>query len=44
MRIIHISDLHIGKRLCETDLTDDIRYALFDEILGRIFREAAAEK
>lgn len=44
MRIIHISDLHIGKRLCETDLTDDIRYALFDEILGRIYREAAAEK
>lgn len=44
MRFIHISDLHIGKRLCETDLSADIEYALFDEILGRIYREAAEEK
>ncbi len=44
MRFIHISDLHIGKRLCETDLSEDIRHALFDEILGRIYREASEEQ
>ncbi len=44
MRFIHISDLHIGKRLNETDLSADIEHALFEEILGRIYNEAAAEK
>lgn len=44
MRFMHISDLHIGKRLCETDISADIEHALFDEILGRIYREAAEEK
>lgn len=44
MRFIHISDLHIGKRLNETDLSADIEHAIFDEILGRIYREASADK
>lgn len=44
MRFMHISDLHIGKRLCETDLSADIEHALFSEILGRIYQEASAEK
>lgn len=44
MRFMHLSDLHIGKRLNETDLSADIEHALFSEILGRIYNEAAAEK
>lgn len=43
MRFMHISDLHLGKRLNETDLSADIEHALFSEIFGRIYREAAAE-
>lgn len=44
MRLMHISDLHLGKRLCETDLSDEIEHALFSEILGRIFEEVSEEK
>ncbi|MGN1339152.1 MAG: exonuclease SbcCD subunit D [Oscillospiraceae bacterium] len=43
MRFIHIADLHLGKRLNETDLSADIEHALFSEIFGRIYREAAEE-
>ncbi len=28
MRLLHLSDLHIGKRVCETDLTEDQRRIL----------------
>ena len=43
MRFMHIADLHLGKRLNETDLSADIEHALFSEIFGRIYREASAE-
>ncbi len=41
MRFLHIGDLHIGKKLNETDISDDIEYVLFEEILGRILEEAS---
>ncbi len=41
MRFLHIGDLHIGKKLNETDISEDIEYVLFHEILGRIFEEAS---
>ena len=44
MRLMHISDLHLGVSLYDTDITADIEHALFSEILGRIFREVSAEK
>ena len=43
MKFMHISDLHLGKRLLETDMSADIEHALFSEALGRIYDEAAAE-
>lgn len=33
MKLLHLSDLHIGKRVCETDLTEDQRHIL-RQILG----------
>lgn len=44
MRLMHIADLHLGKRLNETDMTADIEHALFSEILGRIYIEVSEEK
>lgn len=44
MRLMHISDLHLGASLYDTDITEDIEHALFSEILGRIFNEISAEK
>ncbi len=44
MRLMHISDLHLGVSLYDTDITEDIEHALFSEILGRIFNEISAEK
>ena len=41
MRLMHIADLHLGKRLNETDMTADIEHALFSEILGRIYSEVS---
>lgn len=41
---MHIADLHLGKRLNETDMSADIEYALFTEIFGRIFSEASQDK
>lgn len=43
MRFMHIADLHLGKRLNETDLSADIEHALFSEIFGRIYREITSE-
>lgn len=37
MRLFHISDLHIGKRLNDTDLTEDLRYVLFEQVLGSAY-------
>lgn len=39
MRLLHLSDLHLGRRLCETDLYQDQKY-----ILARILDIALAEK
>ena len=33
MRLLHLSDLHVGKRVCETDLAEDQR-----QILGQILK------
>lgn len=44
MRLMHISDLHLGASLYDTDITADIEHALFSEALGRIFNEVSAEK
>ena len=43
MRLMHISDLHLGTSLYDTDITADIEHALFSEILGRIYREVSAQ-
>ena len=40
MRFIHISDLHIGKRLNEVNLIEDQRYIL-DSIFNIIFENKA---
>ena len=40
---MHISDLHLGTSLYDTDITADIEHALFSEILGRIYREVSAQ-
>lgn len=37
MKLLHLSDLHIGKRLCEMSLLEDQRYIL-RQILGQIER------
>ena len=34
MRFLHLSDLHLGKRVCEFSMLDDQRYIL-EEILDR---------
>ena len=39
MKFIHISDLHIGKRLNEYNLTEDQRYIL-DRIIETVEKEA----
>lgn len=44
MRLMHISDLHLGASLYDTDITADVEHALFSEILGRIWKEVSAEK
>lgn len=44
MRLMHISDLHLGVSIYETDISVDIEHALFSEILGRIYSEVSAEK
>lgn len=44
MRFIHISDLHLGKKLNETDMSPDIEHALFEEIFGRIYSLISEEK
>ena len=33
MRFLHLSDLHLGKRVCEFSMLDDQRYIL-EEILS----------
>ena len=33
MRLLHLSDLHLGRRLCEADLFDDQRHIL-DQIVS----------
>ena len=33
MRFIHLSDLHLGKQVCEMPLLDDQKYIL-DQIIG----------
>ena len=38
MKLIHLSDLHIGKRLCEYPLIEDQRY-IIEEILEIIKKE-----
>lgn len=43
MRLMHISDLHLGASLYDTDITADIEHALFSEILGRIYGEVSAQ-
>ena len=43
MKLMHISDLHLGTSLYDTDITSDIEHALFSEILGRIYREVSAQ-
>lgn len=39
MRFFHISDLHIGKQLGGFDLTEDMRYVLFEQILGSAYEK-----
>lgn len=41
MRLVHVSDLHIGKKMSETSLVEDQRY-IFKEIV-RIVREESAD-
>lgn len=33
MRLLHLSDLHLGRRLCEADLFEDQKYIL-DQIVS----------
>ena len=39
MRFFHISDLHIGKQLNGADLIKDLRYELFDQVLGSAYEQ-----
>ena len=40
MRFLHLSDLHLGKRVCEFSMLDDQRYIL-EQILGQGVSEDA---
>lgn len=42
MKLLHLSDLHIGKRVCETDLMEDQRHILeqITQIAGRVRPDA----
>ena len=40
MKLLHLSDLHIGKRVYEFSMLEDQRYIL-DEILGIVDQENA---
>lgn len=39
MRLFHTADIHIGKRLGNRDLTDDLREVLFGQILGTAYEK-----
>lgn len=38
MKILHLADLHLGKRICERSLLDDQRF-LLDQVLQRIIQK-----
>lgn len=39
MRFFHISDLHLGKQLGGMDLSEDMRYVLFGQVLGSAYEQ-----
>ena len=41
MRLIHVSELHVGRKMSETSLVEDQRYILKEIV--RIVREEAAD-